>query len=311
MELRHLRYFCAVADWRGFNRAARALHVSQSAISEQILDLEQEIGVSLLNRSQRRMSLTPAGEIFLEEARKVLAAADRAVDLAQRSMRGDTGSLTIAYLVWGTGAFFPSVIRGFRHLHPGIQLSLLEMLPAPQSEGLINGTIDVGFTRPLQPPYDRQLCSELLYLDPLVAVMPSDHPLATGPLPLHALADEPFVLCDRDISPTLFDKITSLCAQAGFSPRITHTSNVLSSVLTLIQAGEGVTLIPSSLRHGFFNDLRFCPLTEPTGAVELVMAWSAEREGAVQRALLEFVRRHKELIQKSLKLDGEETGCRS
>jgi DNA-binding transcriptional LysR family regulator len=306
MELRHLRYFRAVADWGGFNRAARALHVSQSSISEQILDLEQEIGVPLLNRSQHRVSLTPAGEIFLEEVRKVLAAADRAVDLAQRSMRGEIGSLTIGYLVWGTGAFFPSVIRGFRKLHPGIQLSLLEMLPAQQSEGLIDGSIDVGFTRPLQPPYDRQLRSEVLYLDPLVAVLPNDHPLATGPLPLRALADEPFVLCDRDVSPTLFDKITMVCAQAGFSPHITQTSNVLSSVLTLVQAGEGVTLIPSSLQHPLFDDLAFCPLTEPTGAVELVMAWSPEHEGAVQRAFLEFMRLNKNLIRKSQTTDGEE-----
>src|ERR1700761_8047223 len=93
MELRHLRYLCAVVDWHGFNRAARALRISQSAISEQILDLEEEIGVLLLNRSQHRASLTPAGEIFIEEARKVLAAADRAVELAQRSMRGEIGSL--------------------------------------------------------------------------------------------------------------------------------------------------------------------------------------------------------------------------
>jgi DNA-binding transcriptional LysR family regulator len=108
------------------------------------------------------------------------------------------------------------------------------------------------------------------------------------------------VLCDRDISPTLFDKIISVCAQAGFSPRITHTSNVLSSVLTLIQAGEGVSLIPSSLRHGFFNDLCFCPLTGAMDAVELVMAWSQEREGAVQRAFLDFMRQNKGLVEKSL-----------
>jgi DNA-binding transcriptional LysR family regulator len=301
MELRHLRYFCAVADWHGFNRAGRALHVSQSAISEQILDLENEIGVPLLNRTQRQISLTPAGEIFLEEARKVLAAADRAVEVTQRSARGETGPLTVGFLVWATGRFFAPIIREFRRLYPAVRLSLMEMTPAQQSEALLSGSIDIGFTRPLQSPYDRLLRSETLYVDPLIAVLPVDHPLANRPLRLQELAEEPFVVCDRSLSPTLFDKITATCALAGFSPRITQTSNVLSSVLTLVQAGEGVTLIPSSLQHYRFNDLSYCPLIEPVGTVELVMAWSPEREGGIQKAFLNFMRDQKELIQDSVK----------
>ncbi len=303
MELRHLRYFCAVADWHGFNSAARALHVSQSAISEQILDLEDEIGTPLLNRTQRQIRLTPAGEIFLQEARKVLAAADRAVDLTQRSARGEAGSLTIGFLVWATGRFFPPIIRDFRRLYPGARLSLMEMSPVQQSEGLLNGSIDIAFTRPLQSPYDRLLRSETLYMDPLIAVLPVDHPLANGPLRLQALADEPFILCDRTLSPTLFDTITALCAQAKFSPHITHTSNVLSSVLTMVQAGEGVTLIPSSLQHYRFNDLSYCSLIEPSGSVELVMAWSPEREGGLQKAFIDFMRNKKEFIRRSVSTD--------
>jgi DNA-binding transcriptional LysR family regulator len=297
MELRHLRYFCAVAEWQGFSKAARALRVSQSAISEQILDLEKEIGVLLLNRVQHRVSLTPAGEIFYGEAKKLLAGAERAVDLAQRSMRGELGSLTIGFLIWGAGAFFPSLIRGFRKLYPEVRLRLVEMLPPDQSKALVEGTLDVGFTRPLEPPYDRQLRSELLYLDSFVAVVPLDHPLAERPLELRQLANEPFVICDRSASPTLFDKITALCAQAGFSPRISQTANLLASVLTLVQAGEGVTLIPASLRSPRFHDLSFCPLIAPTGVIELVMAWPPEREGTVLHSFLEFIRRNEPLIR--------------
>lgn len=303
MELRHIRYFCAVADWRGFNRAAKALHVAQSAISEQILDLEREIGVQLLNRSQHRVSLTPAGEIFLEEARKVLADATRAVDRARRSAQGEIGSLRIGFLVWGASAFLPRMIRDFRKQNPGVRVSLVEMLPTEQSEALIRGTLDVGFTRPLQPPYAAQLRSESLYFDPFIAVLPVDHRLAKAQLALRELADEPFVICEREISPTLFDRITGLCAEAGFSPRIVQTSNVLSSVLALVEAGEGVTLIPSSLRHVRFTDLAFCPITEPRGTIELVLAWSPEREGAVQEAFLKFVRTRKKLIRGTLGID--------
>jgi DNA-binding transcriptional LysR family regulator len=177
----------------------------------------------------------------------------------------------------------------------------MEMTPAQQAEALLSGSIDIGFTRPLQSPYDRMLQAETLYVDPLIAVLPVDHPLANHPLRLQELANEPFVVCDRNLSPTLFDKITALCAQAGFSPKITQTSNVLSSVLTLVQAGEGVTLIPSSLQHYRFNDLSYCPLIEPAGTVELVMAWSPEREGGIQKAFLSFMRNQKELIQESVK----------
>ena len=303
MELRHLRYFCAVADWHGFNRAARALHTSQSSISAQIRDLEQEIGVTLFNRAQSHVSLTPAGEKFLEEARLLVAGADRAVDLAQRTARGEIGSLSIGFLIWGTGAFFPSVIRAFRELYPGVQLFLTEAMSVMQSEALLKGTIDVAFTRPLQPPYDRQLRSEMLYMDPLVAMLPAGHRLAGRPLQLAALADERFVVCDRNMAPTLFDSIFALCAQAGFVPKIAQTSNLLSSVLTLIQAGEGVTLIPSSLQHCRFSDLAFCPITKPTGTIELVMAWSPERDDAVKTAFLDFIRSKKKLIRSSLKVE--------
>jgi DNA-binding transcriptional LysR family regulator len=306
MELGHLRYFCAVADWEGFNRAARALHTSQSSISAQIRDLEEEIGVTLFNRTQSRVTLTPAGERFLEfqeEARKLIVAADRAMDLARRTARGEIGELSIGFLIWGTGAFFPRMIRDFRELYPGIRLTLLEMMSLAQIEALMKGKIDIGFTRPLEPPYDRHLDSETLYMDPLVAVLPEGHRLAGRPLQLSALAEEHFILCDRPASPVLFDKIHSLCAQAGFAPKIAQTSNLLSSVLTLIQAGEGVTLIPSSLQHARFSDLSFSPLMTPKGAIELVMAWSPDRIGAAQKAFLDFVRSNKKLIRSSLKIE--------
>jgi DNA-binding transcriptional LysR family regulator len=141
-------------------------------------------------------------------------------------------------------------------------------------------------TRPLEPPYDRQLRSEVLYQDPLVAVLPAGHRLAGRPIQLAKLADERFVMCDRSAAPRFFDKFMALCAQAGFVPKIAQTSNLLSILLTLVQAGEGVTLIPGSLPHFRFSDLAFCPLTRPTGAIELVMAWSPEREDVLLTLLL-------------------------
>ena len=164
------------------------------------------------------------------------------------------------------------------------------------------GTIDVAFMRPPEPPYDRQLRSEMLYMDPLVAVLPAGHRLAGRPLQLAALAEERFVMFDRSAAPTIFDRIIALCAQAGFVPKIAQTSNLLLSVITLIQAGEGVTLIPGSLQHFRFSDLAFCPLTKPTGMIEWVIAWSPERHDVVKTAFLDFIRSKKKLIRSSIKV---------
>jgi DNA-binding transcriptional LysR family regulator len=291
MELRHLRYFCAVAADHGFSRAARALHVSQSAISEQISDLEREIGVKLLDRGQQETNLTPHGEIFLDDAKKVLAAADHAVENARRSGRGEIGTLTIGFFNGGTGEEVPAIIKTFRRLHPDVRVSLIEMVPSQQSEALANGTMDIGFTRPLEPPYDLQLHSELLYLDPLMAALPKDHPLGGGPVDLRKLSRERFVLVARETSQALFGKIMALCSEAGFSPQIVSTGTVWSSVILLVQAGEGIAILPSNMQQrGAFGDLSFCPLTNRGASIGLVTAWSPQREGPVLKAFLDLLR---------------------
>ncbi len=166
MELRHLRYLAAVAEYGTFREASRRLHVAQSAISEQIADLEHEVGGALLDRGQRTTRLTAQGRVFLTEAQKALASADRAVDLTRRSLLGQEGALAIGFFLWGAGGFFAGIIREYRKLHPQVKLTLLDMHASEQIEALKSGRIDVGFTRPLEPPHDRTLRSELLYKDP-------------------------------------------------------------------------------------------------------------------------------------------------
>jgi DNA-binding transcriptional LysR family regulator len=294
MELRHLRYFCAVAAHQGFSRTARALHVSQSAISEQVSALEREIGVTLLVRGRQKLQLTPHGEIFLTEAKKVLAAADHAVETAQRSARGEIGTLTVGFFNGGTGTEVPNIIKDFRRRHPGVRVSVVEMIPSEQSLALIDGTLDVGFTRPLEPPFDQILRSELLYLDPLIAVFPKDHRLARGPVDLRSLARERFVFVARESSPALFGKIIALCSEAGFSPKIAATGVAWSSVVLLVEAGEGIAILPSNLQQGGSRDLAFCPLTNRGASIGLVIAWSPQREGPVQTTFLELVRNYRQ-----------------
>jgi DNA-binding transcriptional LysR family regulator len=294
MELRHLRYFQAVADNRGFSRGARLLHVSQSAVSEQIADLEREVGVKLLTRGRQTVRLTRHGEIFLEEARKVLAAADQAVEMARRSERGEIGTLSLGFFTGGTGTLVPRIVRHFRRRYPGVRVSITEMVPGLQSEALLNGTLDVGFTRPLDPPFDRHLRSELLYPDPLIAVLPRRHPKAGGPVDLRALATEQFVLVARESSPALFDRIIACCSAAGFSPQIVATAGVWSSAVLLVQAGTGIAILPSNLQQGGLRDLAFCPLTNRGASIDLVMAWAPGRDAAVRDEFIELARAHRD-----------------
>lgn len=295
MELRHLRYFTAAADLGSFSAAGRALHVSQSAISEQVADLEHELGGPLLERGQRRLRLTAPGEVFLFEARRILESSDRAIELARRSMRGQVGTLSVGFFLWGAGGFFPRIIREYRKLNPGVRLSLSEM-PA-QMEALLSGKIDVGFTRPLEPPFDRTLREQLLYQDPIVAVLPRSHRLAgSHKVRLLDLAGDPFVINDRANAPRLHDSILALCASAGFSPNIVNASGTWSGVLTLVESGEGIALVPSGVRHLRTRDLAFCELTPHTSYVGLALAWNPENASPIQQGFLRLVRESKDRI---------------
>ena len=307
MELRHLRYLAAVAEYGTFREASRHLHVAQSAISEQIADLEHEVGGPLLHRGkargQRTALLTAQGRVFLEEARKTLASADRAVDLTRRSLLGQEGSLAIGFFLWGAGGFFAGIIREYRKLHPQVKLTLIDMHAATQIEALKTGKIDVGFTRPLEPPHDRMLRSELLYRDPIVAVMPRDHalahPLAGAPVNITALANERFVTCDRQVTPTMFDSILALCTSAGFSPDIVNSSETWTGILTLVESGEGIALVPSGVRYLRTPGLVFAEILPETVHIGISVAWNPRNEDPVVMDFLRLVRANKDRIRKS------------
>lgn len=287
MELRHLNYFVAIASTGGFGRAARQLHVSQSAISEQIRNLEDELGTTLFDRSQRQIRLTAQGELFLVGAQATLQAADRAVQSVQQSLRGEVGNLTIGFFVGGNGSFFPTAIRNFRERHSGINLRLVEMMPVRQLDALLSGDIDVAFTRPLPTHLHDQLSFKLVYTEPLYAVLPKEHAAARqNQVSIHSLQEERFVMVERSGSPVVFDKVISLCNDAGFSPNIAATASVSSGVLALVEAGEGISIIPEGSRFLATSEIIFVPLAGGAASVDLVMAWAPSRLNPIMRAFL-------------------------
>lgn len=292
MELRHLRYFVAVAETGGFSAASRALHVSQSAISEQVADLESELAVPLLYRQNRATQLTPYGEVFLESSRDILRMSDQAIEAARSAYRGETGRLTIGFFVGGLQNGFAQWIRHFRQEYPSVVVSLIEMTPTAQHSALLSGSIDVAFTRPVPNALRSELRTERLYSEELVVVLPRQHALAREKSVLmRRLEGERFVMNDRANSPAVFDRAVSLCADAGFSPNIATFASVSSGVIALVEAGEGIAILPRGSELLRSDDTVFVPIADQGASVDLVMAWPAKRHNAVLRHFVDLVRR--------------------
>ncbi len=291
MELRHLRYFCAVAEHRSFTTAARQLNVSQSGVSGQVRDLEDEIGVSLFRRNQREVTLTPEGSVFLHEAREILIRADRAVELALRSSRGMSGTLTVGLCGPATAAFLPKLIRKFRNEFPGVTVALRELNTSEQIEALLNGQIDIAFTRGISAESRALLSHELFVREPLVVALPKGHPLGSEQtVALNRLAKDRLILYFREGAPEVFDLIVAMCKRAKFSPRIGDTPRSWQSILTMVEAGEGVAIVPSAVQYLRADDVIFRPLMDKRCKVDAIIAWRRNESSTVMDSFLALLR---------------------
>jgi DNA-binding transcriptional LysR family regulator len=290
MELRHLRYFVTVAEELHFGRAARRLHLSQPPLSMQIKALEQELGARLLERTQRRVALTPAGEVFLKEAREILMRVERATASAQRAARGEVGELTVGFVTIADYNLLPQTLSAFRSRNPGIRLILREATSDVQLQQLIEERMDVGFI--VTPVADERLAVLPLLREPLVAAVPAQHPLARGrgPLALAHLQDMPFILFPRHMAQGLYDDIVSFCRQAGFSPRVEQEAVQMQTIISLVSSGLGVALIPASLRHLGRAGVIYRSLREAGPSTEIGLAWRARDTGAALQRFLDAVR---------------------
>jgi DNA-binding transcriptional LysR family regulator len=283
MELRHLRYFAAVAEERHFGRAARRLHMAQPPLSRQIQALEAELGFELFERTRRRVELTAAGDVLLERARRVFEELDRAVGDARRASEGESGRVLIGYVSSLAYAGIAPFLRDFRRRWPDVELGLRELPPQTQIESLKDGRIDVGFLR--APVDDPGLSRRVVRRERLMIALPGGHPLARHKrLELASLAHEPFVLFPRPRGPAFFDHLIALCRAAGFSPRIAQEAPQLDLV-SLVAAGFGVAILPESLRVLGRRQVALRPIVgDPM--TELLAVWrTSDRSPAVARFL--------------------------
>jgi len=299
MELRHLRYFCAVAEHGSFTTAARQLNVSQSGVSGQVRDLEREIGVNLFRRKQREVTLTPEGSVFLCEAREILIRADRAVQVAVRSSHGVSGTLTVGLCGPITAMFLPKLIRKFRKEFPGVTLALRELAPSAQIEALLNGHIDIAFTRGIPSQSKAQIHHELLVREPLVVALPKGHPLVSEQaVALKHLAKERLILYCREGAPEIFDAIVTMCKKKKFSPRIGDTPRSWQAILTMVEADEGVALVPSCVQNLRAEDVIFRPLADKRCEVDALFAWRRNESSAVTDVFLALLRAKRAELQR-------------
>ncbi|WP_157220101.1 LysR substrate-binding domain-containing protein [Flavisphingomonas formosensis] len=275
MELRQFRYFIAVAEELHFSRAAQRLHIGQPPLSLQIQAIERELGVLLLKRDRRKVELTDAGRLFLVEARNALEQAQRAIDTAKRFARGEVGTLRVHFT---TSApllpNFPKAIRHFHEHYPSVHLELKIQTSQAILGALTLGNLDVGFVRPAaRTVLPRQVSSIPLYKDRLMLVLPAAHPLAAadGPVPLAELADEDFLLRPAQKDGGFYEQIFSLCADAGFTPRVVQETQDTATAFGLVAAGLGVTIAPESLQAIHLADIVWKEIDVQSGAESQVL----------------------------------------
>ena len=287
MELRHLRYFVAVAEEQHFTRAAARLGIGQPPLSQQIQQLERELGAPLFKRLSRGIQLTEVGEVFLIDARATLAAAARASDNARRAARGELGALQIGFTVSASfHPFVPRVILKFRETHPGVTLTLREGNSVALLESIRDNRLDLAIVRPMSKQYDT-LETEGLFDEPMLIVMSTSHRLSASPrLTLADIAQEDFVLYARQTGPGVFDAIVAACAQAGFSPNVTQEAPQLASTIHLVAAGLGISIVPAAMRSLHAEGVRYIPIDGVAPRVTLSLAYRCfESSPSVQQFL--------------------------
>ncbi|TYK58346.1 LysR family transcriptional regulator [Pseudomonas synxantha] len=278
MELRHLRYFIAVAEELHFGRAAQVLGISQPPLSQQIQALEQEVGARLFERTNRRVELSEAGRLFLQEARLVLAQVDKAADVARRAQLGELGELKIGFTSSAPfNSSIPQAIFAFRQAFPAVHLNLQEMSSTEVAESLVDESIQVGLIRPL--PLPDSLSVVELMREPLVAVLSAGHPLVEGSergLHLAQLAQEPFVFFPRTYGSGLYAQLLNLARDAGFSPHFAQEAGEAMTIIGLVAAGLGVSVLPASYQRIRIDGVVYRTLLDPEA---MTAVWLVQRKG--------------------------------
>jgi len=292
MELRQIKYFVTVAEELNFRRAAELLYMEQPPLSRQIRHLEKELGVELFNRTKRGVTLTEAGQAFLDEARLTLTQAELAVQAAKLASRSKQTTLKIGFSICTFNRILPEMIQAFRQDFPDVEVNLQEMTTVAQVKALQASEIDVGFLH--LPIHADDLQTEVVILDQFVAVLPENHPLAKLPqLSLRSLAEEPFVLFSRQAKPDFYDQLIKTCQQVGFTPRIVQEATPPEVAISFVAAGVGVSLVTAIHQEKQNSGVVFRTISDAIAPLEIAIAWQQNNKSSVVRSFVDLAKKIK------------------
>ncbi len=304
VELRHLRYFVAVAEELHFGRAALRLHLAQPPLSQQIRKLEEILGHALFVRTSRAVRLTAAGEVFLDRARRTLRTVKEDLAEARSVGRGEVGSLRVGFIGSGMLTPLPAMLGRYRRKHPKADLQLREAMSSQIMQAILEGTVDVGFLRDGGPAAGLQV--EGLFSEPFVAVLPAGHSLAgRKTISAAALREEPFVFFPQVAGQVAYDKTLSLCEEQGFRPRIVQEAPQWLTVLRLVGAGLGVSIAPACVEKIAAPDVVCVRLSHAHARSDIELAWREGEDRAIVTAFCELAR---ELLQRPAQKTGSSAG---
>jgi DNA-binding transcriptional LysR family regulator len=307
MEMRHLRYFLAVAEELSFSRAAQRLRIAQPAISRTIKELEGRIGVELLTRTKRSVTLTPAGAVLLNEARLLLQRVEETERRVRRTAAGEEGELRLGYIGPPAQPFLGRIVKEYRRRNPRVSVILEERTPERVWEMVARGRLSIGLTRPVFANRMFGLRTLLLRRERLCAVLAESHPLAgVRALRWPALADEPLIVLSRREAVSLHDAVLAAFRHARLVPRIAHTPSLISTVLSYVEAGAGIGIVSDSISSlGQGAPLVFRPLS-PAHTVDFVMVWSENEDTPAAASFRALIREwlEKKLLWKAARSEG-------
>ncbi len=289
-SLHHFRAVVILAEELHFGRAAERLGMAQPHLSTLIRRIESSVGAQLFSR-RPRVALTPAGDVMVDTARRVLAEVERGAERIQQVATGRVGSVSVGFASTVMLTDLPAAFEAFGKQHTGIDLRLREMHSAPQMDALRAGLIDVALTREI--PSDRRIRSEVILQEPFIAALSENHQLARKTsISVAELADEPFVLFRREVAPALYGQIIETCTAAGFVPRIVQEADEWHTILALVRSGFGVTLPPASLRRLTWPGLAFRSLSDAAARATTAICWISDRLSPSATIFVDFTRSH-------------------
>ncbi len=286
MELRHLRYFVTLAEELHFGKAAEKLHIAQPPLSQQIRQLETELGFELFHRTKRKVELSEAGEVFLVEVQQIFRQLEQAIFLGRQVSRGEIGQLVVGFVSSAAYNILPNILQNTRNSIPNVSLELHELTTDEQLRWLQSGRIDVGFVRP--PVDENTYESKVIFQESLAIALPQNHFLANQDrVSLQSLKNESFILFPRFLAPGLYDLIISFCQQVGFSPKVAQEAIQMQTIVSLVAAEIGVAIVPESLQNLRRTGVIYKYFVEKTPQVSIAIIWRKNDVSVVLDRFLE------------------------